>query len=175
MKKASIIYNMIETERLILRQWLESDAEALYKYAGDPEVGPPAGWQPHDSVDMSLMVIREVFSAPFTYAVVLKDTGEAIGCCGIVPPEARENVMTTETDAEIGYWIGKPYWGMGLIPESVTALVDFLKKELNISAAWISFNDGNVKSRRVAEKCGFSYHHTDCSENTKEHFYVRKL
>lgn len=166
---------MIETKRLILRRWLESDAESLYKYASDPEVGPPAGWQPHDSVEMSLTVIREVFSAPFTYAVVLKESGEVIGCCGLVPSEARENVMTTETDAEIGYWIGRPYWGMGLIPEAVMSLVDMLKTRLSKSAAWISFNDGNVKSRRVAEKCGFVYHHTDCHDNTTEHFYVKEL
>ena len=66
----------IVTERLILRPWQESDAESLYKYARDPEIGPIAGWPPHTSVEDSLNVIRTVFSAPETYAVVLKETGE---------------------------------------------------------------------------------------------------
>ena len=75
---------MIETKRLILRHWREDDAEALYKYASDPDVGPIAGWPPHTSPENSLEIIRTVFAAPETYAVVLKDTGEPIGCCGIM-------------------------------------------------------------------------------------------
>ena len=56
----------IATERLILRPWMESDAESLYKYASDPAIGQPAGWPPHTSVEDSLNVIRTVFSAPET-------------------------------------------------------------------------------------------------------------
>ena len=62
----------IVTQRLVLRPWLESDAGALYKYASDPGIGLAAGWPPHTSVENSLEVIRTVFSAPETYAVVLK-------------------------------------------------------------------------------------------------------
>ncbi len=75
---------MIETERLILRLWRESDAEALYKYACDPDVGPIAGWSVHTSVENSLEIIRTVFAAPETYAIVLKETDEPVGCCGII-------------------------------------------------------------------------------------------
>ena len=77
----------IVTERLILRPWQESDAESLYKYARDPEIGPIAGWPPHTSVEDSLNVIRTVFSAPETYAVVLKETGEPVGSAGIMDGE----------------------------------------------------------------------------------------
>ena len=103
---------MIETPRLILREWLESDAEDLYKYASDPDVGTPAGWPPHTSVEMSLFVIREVFSAPNTFAVILKETNEVIGCCGIVPEEARPTDFIGKYELEIGYWLGKPF-GVG--------------------------------------------------------------
>lgn len=71
---------MIEIDRLNLRPWIESDAEALFKYASDPDVGPIAGWPPHTSVENSREIIRTVFAAPETYAVVLKDTAEPIGC-----------------------------------------------------------------------------------------------
>ena len=91
------------TERLILRPWQESDAGALYRYAKDPAIGPIAGWPPHTSVEDSLHVIRTVFSAPETYAVVLKSTGEPVGSIGVmfgegdssglnVPPVAETNV-----------------------------------------------------------------------------------
>lgn len=72
------------TERLILRAWQESDAESLYRYAKDPAIGPIAGWLPHTSVEDSLNIIRTVFSAPETYAVVLKETGEPVGSIGIM-------------------------------------------------------------------------------------------
>lgn len=75
---------MIETARLILRPWQESEADSLFKYAGDPDIGPIAGWPPHTSVENSLEIIRTVFSAPETYAVVLKETGEPVGSCGIM-------------------------------------------------------------------------------------------
>lgn len=75
---------MIETKRLILRPWQDGDAEALFKYASAPDIGPIAGWPPHTSVENSLEIIRTVFAAPETYAVVLKATNEPVGSCGIM-------------------------------------------------------------------------------------------
>ncbi len=166
--------NVIETGRLILRPWRDSDAEALYKYAKDPDVGMPAGWEPHTSVENSLEIIRNVFSEPFVYAVVFKETGEPIGCCGLVPPGVRHSEMIKPGDAEIGYWLGKPYWGNGIIPEAVNALIGYVREILGVAVLWIGFFDGNDKSRRVAEKCGFKYSHTECGSSTIEHFYVRR-
>ena len=71
---------LIETKRLRFRPWADSDAEALFKYASDPDVGPRAGWPPHQSVDESLKVIRDIFSNGHTWALELKATGEPIGC-----------------------------------------------------------------------------------------------
>lgn len=69
----------METQRLILRPWTENDAESLYNYAKDPAIGPIAGWPPHTSVENSREIIRDILSAPETYAVVLKETNEPIG------------------------------------------------------------------------------------------------
>ena len=74
----------LQTKRLILRPWQESDAEALYKYACNPNIGPIAGWPPHTSIGNSREIIKGVLSAPETYAVVLKETGETIGSVGIM-------------------------------------------------------------------------------------------
>ncbi len=152
---------MIESERLILRPWRDSDAEALYKYASDPDIGPKAGWPPHTSVEDSREVIRTVFSAPETYAVVLKDTAEPVGCCGIMFADGMHTAVMNQKEAEIGYWIGKPYWGQGLIPEAVKALLARCFNELDLAAVWCGYYDGNLKSKRVCEKCGFQFHHTD--------------
>ena len=66
---------ILQTKRLILRPWSENDAEELYKYASDPEVGSPAGWPPHTSVENSREIIRTVLSAPEIYAVCLVGNG----------------------------------------------------------------------------------------------------
>ena len=66
----------METARILLRPWRDSDAPELFKYASDPEVGPRAGWPPHKSVEESLNIIRTLFHNPTTWAIVLKATGE---------------------------------------------------------------------------------------------------
>ncbi len=151
---------VLETERLILRSWEESDAEELYKYASDERVGPIAGWMPHTSVENSREIIRDVLSKPETYAVVLKATGKPVGSAGIMLGGAGMADMK-ENEAEIGYWIGVPYWGQGLIPEAVRELQRRCFQDLGLESIWCAYFDGNEKSRRVQEKCGFIYHHTE--------------
>lgn len=112
---------VLETERLLLRPWEDSDAEDLYEYAKDPEIGPIAGWPPHTSVENSLEIIREVMSEPEVYAVVPKKVGRPVGSVGIMFGENGSAPMN-EHEAEIGFWIGKPYWGKGMIPEAVREL-----------------------------------------------------
>ncbi|HIS09996.1 MAG TPA: GNAT family N-acetyltransferase [Candidatus Avibacteroides excrementipullorum] len=149
------------TKRLILRAWQESDAESLYKYAKDPAIGPIAGWPPHTSVEESLNVIRTVFAAPETYAVVLKETGEPVGSIGIMFGDGLHSAEMQPGEAEIGYWIGVPYWGQGLIPEAMRYLLKRCFEDLGMTAVWCGYYDGNTKSRRVMEKCGFRFHHTE--------------
>ena len=112
----------LTTERLILRPWAETDAEDLYRYAKDDRVGPIAGWPPHSSVDNSAEIIRTVFSAPETYAVCLKEDNRAIGSIGLMIG-ARSDKEIPDTEGEIGYWIGVPFWGKGLIPEATQELI----------------------------------------------------
>ena len=149
---------MLQTKRLILRPWQESDAASLYAYAKDPEVGPPAGWPPHTSEENSRDIIRNVLSAPETYAVCLKN-GEAIGSVGL-KLKGYTDLTDREDECELGYWIGKPFWGQGLIPEAAGELLRYAFEELNMRAVWCGYYEGNEKSRRVQEKLGFVYHHT---------------
>lgn len=149
---------MIETERLILRPWREDDAEALYKYASDPDIGPPAGWPPHTSVENSRDIIRTVFSAPETYAVCLKDSSP-IGSIGL-KLNGSTDMTDRDDECELGYWIGKPFWGQGMIPEASQALLRHAFEDLGMRAVWCGYYEGNGKSKRVQEKLGFVYQYT---------------
>ena len=151
---------ILYTERLILRPWEESDAESLYEYAKNPEVGPIAGWPVHTSVENSREIIRDVLSAEETYAVCLREDNKAIGSVGLMIGE-HSNLDLPEEEGEIGYWIGVPFWGRGLIPEAVRELIRHGFEDLKLKRLWCGYFDGNIKSRRVQEKCGFVYHHTN--------------
>ena len=91
----------LETDRLILRYWEVSDAESLYEYAKDPEVGPIAGWPPHKSVTESLDVIKNVFNGPECYAICEKNNNKAIGAIEL-KLNGRTNMSSKDDECELG-------------------------------------------------------------------------
>ena len=144
----------MQTDRILLRPWRESDAESLYKYASDPEVGPRAGWPPHKSVEESLHIIRTLFSSDHMWAIELKESGEAIGCMGYFV-HGESNIAIGENDAEVGYWVARPYWNTGICTEALQLLIDYCFKEKGFSTLWSDYFPDNGASGRVMEKCGF--------------------
>lgn len=147
--------NAIETQRLTLRPWTPGDASDLFRYASDARVSRLALWPVHTSVDMSRRVIEEFFMPnPECYAVVLKETGEAVGCIGLVP-EGDEHFPLNDAEREVDYWIGYPHWGRGLIPEALSAYSDYCRDTLGLHSLLITTDARNAASQRVAQKCGF--------------------
>lgn len=150
--------DILETERLLLRPWQAEDAERLYELARDPDVGPRAGWPPHVSAEDSLNTIRGVLGAPETYAVICKESSLPVGSIGLKEPDARlEDLPEDARQLELGYWIGKPYWGRGYAPEAARALLEYGFSTLGCAAIWCAHYAFNGQSRRVIEKCGFRY------------------
>ena len=146
----------LETDRLILRRWEDSDAEDLYRYASDPDVGPIAGWPAHQSLDESRDVIKNVFNGKEAYAICLKTDDRAIGAI-----ELKLNGHTDLTDrddeCELGYWLGKPFWGQGIMPEAVKEILRHAFEKIGMTKVWAGYYEGNLKSKRVQEKSGFRY------------------
>ena len=149
----------LTTQRLVLRPWEQTDAADLFEYAKDPDIGSIAGWPAHTSIDESRQVISTVFSAPETYAVCLKTDNRAIGCIALKLVGVTD-MTDKEDECELGYWIGKPFWGQGLIPEAAKELLRHAFEDLGMTAVWCGYYDGNVKSKRCQEKCGFVYQST---------------
>ena len=149
----------LQTERLILRPWQDSDADDLYFYAKDPDVGPIAGWPPHHSAEESLNVIRKVLSGTEAYALCLKENGRAIGAIEL-KLKGHTDLTDRDDECELGYWLGKPFWGRGLMPEAARALLRRAFQDLGMEKVWCGYYDGNEKSKRVQEKLGFRYQWT---------------
>ena len=146
--------DIMETNRILLRPWLENDAPALFKYASDPEVGSRAGWPPHKSVEESLGIIRTLFNNDSTWAIVLKETGEAIGAMGY-GPSCECNLPAREGEPLIGYWVGRPYWDCGICTEALRLMLDFIRNNTDIASLISGHFIDNPASGRVMGKCGF--------------------
>ncbi len=146
---------IFKTDNLILRPWEESDAECLYHFAKNPNIGPIAGWPPHESVEDSLNIIKTVFSKKETYAVVKDDI--PIGCVSLLfHPDC--NHYWGDDSAELGYWIGEEYWGNGYAVEASEFLINRAFRDLNVKEIYASFRYENKQSGRVLEKLGFKYY-----------------
>ena len=148
--------SVLMTRRLVLRRWNQKDAEDLDRYACDPDVGPIAGWPPHKNPDESRAVIRDVLNGREAYAICLKEDGRAIGAI-----ELKLNGHTDLTDrddeCEMGYWLGKPFWGRGIVPEAVTEMLRRAFEDIGMQKVWVGYYEGNSKSKRVQEKCRFRF------------------
>lgn len=161
----------LETTRLTLRPWTEADAPALYRWASDPEVGPRAGWEPHASVEESAKIIREVLAVPESYAIVVRGRepgDEPIGAIGLKFGAASELAHGTR-EAELGYWLARPFWGHGYMPEATRALLARAFLDLRLEAVWAGHYEGNLQSRRVMEKLGLTETRTRNADGRIEH------
>ena len=150
----------LETTRLLLRPWRDTDAADLYEFAQDERVGPIAGWPQHTSVQNSAEIIRTVFNHPEVYAVESKENRRAAGCVGILIG-SDSNFEISEQEGEIAYWIGVPYWGKGLIPEAVREVMRHAFETLKLKALWCGYFANNTQSFVAQSKCGFRHHHTE--------------
>ena len=145
----------IETERLILDKWTtsEEDIKGLYEYAKNPDVGPNAGWKPHDSEAESREIIEELFIPHDVWAIREKASGKVIGSIGLEPDKRRENVNSRE----MGYSLAKESWGKGYMTEAARAVIDYAFEELDLVVLAICTGPENKRSQRVIEKCGFKF------------------
>ena len=147
----------IETERLILRPWQQSDLADFYEYASVDGVGQMAGWLPHESVEKSQMILDLFIGGKKTFALESKETGKVIGSLGLEPREADASIPENLLGREIGYVLSKDYWGRGLMPEAVNAVIKHCFARLSFDYLTCGHFLHNIQSRRVIEKCGFSY------------------
>ncbi|NRG97504.1 GNAT family N-acetyltransferase [Streptococcus suis] len=147
---------ILESNRLLLRPWSESDAVDLFSQASHPGVGPAAGWPVHQSLEESREIIKSVLSQLETYALVLKETGQVIGSIGLMIGK-QSGLDLPDSEAELGYWLGQGFWGQGLVPEASQVLLDYGFSKLNLEKIWCRSFVGNAKSLRVQEKLGFVY------------------
>ena len=132
----------IETERLFLRPFTERDLEEFYAYASDPEVGPKAGWKPHDSREESWEVLQRFIREKEVWAITERNSGRLIGSVGLHRDEKRscENVKM------LGYVIGRPWWGKGYATEAAKAALRYGFRHMHLKMITIYHYPFNSRS-----------------------------
>jgi len=148
----------IETDRLLLRAFTESDLDDMYAYASVPGVGEMAGWPHHTSIETTKMILLSFLNNKDVFAIVHKADKKVIGSLGLHNAWINKEEKYQHLKAKnIGYVLAKDYWGQGLVPEAVKAITKYGFDNLGIEAFSIEHFVDNMQSRRVIEKCGFTF------------------
>ena len=144
------------SERLILRDFAKRDVDDLYRYACDPDVGPRAGWKPHESREESLAIIQMFLRDDNVWAIEQKSDGRVVGSLGLHTDKWR-NLPDVRM---FGYVLAQDCWGRGYMREAVGRAMEHCFFDLGMRLLSVSHYTFNDRSRRVIEKCGFVYEGT---------------
>lgn len=156
-KEIDISSVTLKTERLLLRPWQLSDLNDFYEYARVEGVGQMAGWLPHKNKEESLQILERFINEKKTFAIVYN--GKVIGSLGIEEYCEKDlPEFDSQQGREIGYVLSKEYWGQGLMPEAVNAVIKYLFNTEKLDFIVCGHFTDNPQSQRVQEKCGFKHY-----------------
>ena len=152
----------LESERLILRQFIMDDAEAMYNnWVSDSEVTRYLTWPAHSSIAVTERVLQEWIDnykneAFYNWAIVLKENpNEPIGSISVV-----NNIDDKIKMAHIGYCIGKKWWHQGITSEALKKIITYFFDEVGINKIESRHDPRNPNSGLVMKKCGLKYEGT---------------
>jgi len=145
----------IESERLILRKFKPTDIDDMWEWCQDPEVGPNAGWPPHQSREFTIRILSDFIIKEEVYAIYHKVDKKVIGSIG-----GHHRNPGNKYDVEIGYVLHQEYWNHGFMTEACKGLINFIFTETDDFRISISHFSTNMRSARVIEKLGFKHEGT---------------
>lgn len=146
--------DIIQTDRLVLRQLEDRDAVPFSKYGTDLDIARMTGSFPHPfpllSAEFKVLHLRaqKRRGLAHPYAITRKDEGTLIGVADLFKRSA-------ESLWEIGYWVARPFWGQGFMTEACSALLDEADQTLGKADRVAGVFTDNPGSARVLEKLGF--------------------
>lgn len=147
----------LETDRMILRGWRMEDLEDFFEYAKNPEVGPNAGWPPHQDKETSERILKGFIEKEEVWAIEDKHSGKVIGSLGVHEDHKRDEDINARM---IGYVLSRHFWGKGLMTEAVKKVLNYLFLEQKLDLVSCYHYSFNMKSKSVIQKCGFKYEGT---------------
>lgn len=164
---------VLETQRLILREFKEEDLTDFYEYASVDGVGEMAGWSHHENIETTKEILNSFIKDNKVFAIVYKENNKVIGSLGVEKygMEDKLDEFKNLYGREIGYVLSKDYWGKGIMKEAVKCVINYLFDECNLDFIICGYYLFNNQSKRVQEKCGFKPYRSlmmDTKRGTKE-------
>ncbi len=148
---------VLNTERLTIRPIQANDLVDIFNYSSTPNVGPNAGWKPHESKEETLEIMKEIFLDKETvWGIELKETSRIIGSIGLIDDPKRQYDVVRM----IGYAIGEHYWGKGFMTEAAQKVIQYGFEELKLLAISAYCFPNNERSKRIITKLNFEYEGT---------------
>ncbi len=147
----------LETERLIMRNWRESDIFDFYEYASVEGISELTGWPHHENIEVTRAILKGFIDNDIEYALVLKEENKVIGSLGFHKRTADPNYKA-DVQREIGYVLSKAYWGRGLMTEAVREAIKYAFDEIKVDVLWCGHKSFNLQSKRVIKKSGFEFY-----------------
>ena len=150
---------VIDTPRLRLRPIEERDADALFPLASDPDVARLMSWNAHADLAETRTFVRAMIAElaqARSLVWVIEHEGVARGCIGLHGITWTFRAWRIDR-AELGYWLGKPSWGNGLMSEAAGAATRFAFETLGLHKITIGCIQGNTASQRIIEKLGYRF------------------
>ncbi|MCC8023230.1 MAG: GNAT family N-acetyltransferase [Clostridiales bacterium] len=172
----------IETQRLILRDLEAGDLDDFYQYVRNPQVGPNAGWKPHESLEESGVILHDMMEKQEVWAIGHRADEKLIGTIGL----HKDALRGYEKARMLGFVLDPAYWGRGLATEAARAVLRHAFLDLHLGLVSCNHFCYNLRSKRVIEKCGFTHegtlrrgfeiyngeiHDVDCYSMTLEEFH----
>lgn len=164
---------VLETQRLILREFNKNDLTDFYEYASVDGVGEMAGWSHHENIETTKEILNSFIKDNKVFAIVYKENNKVIGSLGVEKygMEDKLDEFKNLYGRSIGYVLSKDYWGKGLMKEAVKCVINYLFDECNLDFIICGYYLFNNQSKRVQEKCGFKPYRSlmmDTKRGTKE-------
>lgn len=143
----------IETERLILRDFKQSDVIDFFEYAKSDKVGPMAGWKAHDSIEESQKILNLFIEKNEVWGIEDRKSHKLIGSIGLHKDSRRDNPKSLM----LGYVLSEDYWGKGLMLEASRAVLNYGFNDLNMDIITVYHYPFNKQSESVIKNLGFKY------------------
>jgi [ribosomal protein S5]-alanine N-acetyltransferase len=163
------------TQRLIIRPLKTSDLDAFNAYSKKPNIGPMAGWKPHETLEESYRILLMMIKEEEVWGITLKSKDEMIGTIGL---HVRTFDNAIKNQKELGYVLDDLYWGMGLMKEAGEAILKYAFQMIELDRVVVGHSTDNNQSKRVIEKLNFKYTHTeerDHFDHTKKSILMYEL
>lgn len=145
----------IKIEKLLLRPLTMADSNDVYTYSKSKNVGPRAGWKPHETIEETEEIMKAIFVGQENIWGIEKDK-KIIGSIGLIGDPHRQN----DQARMLGYALSEDYWCQGIMTEAARAVLAYGFNTLALSLISVVHYPSNLGSQRVIEKCGFLYEGT---------------